>query len=135
MQDTVSILLLCVPPIVLTGLIGGTLYWARGFRGSFGAHRPLTGGAILVATLFLIIHSGYYAAPFLLGADRVVLALWLVVPVATAATLALLWLFLLSSASVSPGASEPFRKRSLIGGGLLATYLLPAVVLYFNLRA
>lgn len=134
MQPAVSILLLCLPPILLTGMIGGGLYWIRGFRRSFGAHRSLPGAAVVAAIGLVILHAGYFTAPFLLGSDRAATALWLVAPVALIATAACLWFVFLSTVSFSPDAGDQFRRRSLIAAGLLATYLTPVVVLVLNLK-
>lgn len=135
MQYAVSILLLCLPPIVLTGLIGGTLYWARAFRRSFGAHNPLTRGAILVAALFMFTHAGYYGAPILFAIGRSTLALWLVTPVALVALAAFAWFIICSASSMSLDARLKFHRLSLIATALLATYLLPVIVLSINLSA
>ena len=135
MQATVSILLLCVPPIVLTGLLGGTLSLVSGFRKGFGAHRPLTAATYLIAGAFALLHGGYYGAPLLLSLDRAALALWLTAPVALVATGALCWFLVCSATSISTEAGMRFRRWSLVAVGLLATYLLSVIVLSFNLRA
>lgn len=134
MRFAVSILLLCVSPIILSGLVGGTLYWIRGFRRSFGAHRGLPGSAILVAIGLGIVHGGYFIAPLLYRADCIGLALWLVAPVAIVASLVLVWHLLFNSMSFAPDAPERFRRKSLVVAGLLATYLVPVFVLLLNLK-
>jgi hypothetical protein len=133
MPDALATSLLCLSPIALTGAIGGVLSWARAFRRSFGAHRTLTGGSILVAGLFVLIHAGFYLAPLLYHSDHQTLALWLVLPVAVPACLLLVWHALFNSHAFTADTREHHPRNAMILAGLLATYLLPVTILILNL--
>ncbi len=134
MPAAVSILLLCVSPIVLTGAIGFALNMVAGFRKGFGAHTALPTSAILVTAGALVLHAGYFLSPVLLYADHVAIALWLVTPIAVLASLALLWHLMFSSMAFDSNASERFQRKCLIIAGLLVTYMLPVIVLSGNLK-
>lgn len=123
----VSILLLCVPPIVITVAIGGALSLIAGFRRSFHAHRVLPTSAILVAIGTLLAHAGFFLAPLLLYTDRIQLALWLVIPISVLASLGLAWALIMTA-----GASDKIKRTALVALGGLAAYVLPVVVLVLN---
>lgn len=129
MPLSLSILLLCVPPIVFCIAVGGTLVFIKRFRRGFGAYNALPASAVVVGMVLLLIHGGFFLAPVLLHLHRVKTALLLVTPVSIIATLALLWVLLRMA-----DASERFRRLSMFAYGLMAAYLLPIIVLALNVN-
>jgi hypothetical protein len=124
-----SILLLCLPPIAITVAIGGALSIVRSFRRGFGAQRLITPSAMLVTAGALALHAGFFLAPLLLYTDHVTAALWLVAPIAFAASLGLVWVLMMTA-----GADEKFKRTSLVIFGMLVAYLLPVVVLVMHAK-
>lgn len=125
----VSILLLCMPPIALCVAVGGVLALIKGFRKSFGAHRPLLPNTYIAAAGVLLLHAGYFLAPVLLYTNHVALALWLVVPVGIVGSAGLIWLL-----AMTAGASDKARRTLLVLFGMLITYLMPPAVLILNFK-
>lgn len=131
MPRWIAMSLLVISPLVVLGLTALVLKFARDLRRSFGAVSETPASAIAVAGLFLALHAGYAAAPFLLTGGRRTLALWLTTPLAAVATLLLL----------SMMATQHLRPGSLGQGaalfaftvlGLLATYWGPVASLAWS---
>ena len=128
MPRWVLMLMTVVPPLVLVGVAGLVLRVARDFRRSFGASSGVTPGAVVVACLFLLVHGGYLAAPFLVGGERRSLGLWLTTPLAVLATLALV--AMMGTEHLRPSVlGQGAALYAVTVGGLMLAYWAPVAAL------
>lgn len=130
MPRALSLLLVGISPLLITG---GTLAFAlfvNAARVDFGSKRP--GWPILVAGIGLwLLHIGFLLAPWLWVRGRTTLGLWLTCPVGLLALC--FWLFFLGRLVYADPVANPdlahkfLWSLGLVGG--LAAYAGPIVVL------
>ena len=72
--------LLCLPPVAIVWVIIWLVGFIAAFRRSFGAQSEIPVGAVAGAVILLVLHAGYFAAPWLVHTGRSGLALVLVTP-------------------------------------------------------
>jgi hypothetical protein len=128
MPLTLSIVLLCLPPIVFCIATGIALKVVSGLRRSFGARRSLTPHAMLAGVVVLVLHGGFFLAPLLLYQGRTTIALLLMTPISLLASLAIIALFIRLSESRAVSG-----RIGTIAFVLLSAYLFPVLVLATNL--
>lgn len=131
MSRFTTTVLLCLPPLAIIAIIVWCVGFIAAFRRSFGAHAEIPVGAVAGAAILLVLHAGYFAAPWLVHAGRAGLALMLMVPAALLASGLALFLFGFDSPSADTSSSDlwgivPVRTAGLAGTALV--YLVPLVL-------
>lgn len=131
MPRPVTTLLLCLPPLAIIAIIIWSVGFIAAFRRSFGAHAEIPVGTVVGAVILLVLHAGYFAAPWLVHAGRSGLALALMAPAALGASGLALFLVGLDAPSADTRTSDlwgivPVRIAVLAGTAVV--YLVPLVL-------
>lgn len=125
-RPLIFIPLILSPATILIGTLL-LLQLIAGFRKGFGAITELPPAAMGAALVFLAIHAGFFAAPFLYSSNRRSLALWLTAPLAALATL----IALAALARLLGGEAEDARRWLVpaILGSVIVAYWAPVATL------
>ena len=123
--------LLCLPPVAIVWVIIWLVGFIAAFRRSFGAQSEIPVGAVAGAVILLVLHAGYFAAPWLVHTGRSGLALVLMAPAALIASGLALFLFGFTSPSVDTRSSDLWGflpVRPAVFAGTAIVYLGPLVL-------
>lgn len=123
-----SAILWSAPVLLLAGAIA-LVTFASAFRRGLGAHTTMTGFALLAVGVVLLLHGGYFAAPFLAPNHRA-LSIALTLPVAIIDTLILVTVW----TRIEGGPTTHRTLALLVGLAMLVLWLPVAALIRSRLR-